>query len=85
VVLGKPSPAFFHYAIPDGMDPNHVCMVGDDVHGDIGGAQQAGMGTTVLVQTGKYAPGDEAQVPPTRVVPSIVEAVDYILEQIQQR
>ena len=40
----------------------------------------AGIGTTILKQTGKYRVGDEDTVLRTVVVPSIVEAVDYILQ-----
>lgn len=33
-------------------------MIGDDVLQDVGGAQGVGM-QSILVQTGKYRPGDE--------------------------
>jgi HAD superfamily hydrolase (TIGR01458 family) len=81
VVIGKPNPAFFQAAINQLEIPSqHVVMVGDDVVGDILGAREAGIGTTILVQTGKYQPQDDEKSPSARVVPSIVEAVDYILE-----
>lgn len=90
VLIGKPNPAFFAAALQQlKVPPQDVCMVGDDVVGDIQGAQQAGIGHTVLVQTGKYRAGDEHKLDlsaqPTVVVPSIVEAVDYILQQNQQQ
>jgi hypothetical protein len=37
-------------------------MIGDDVMGDCHGALQAGIGTAILVQTGKYRPGDESKL-----------------------
>jgi ribonucleotide monophosphatase NagD (HAD superfamily) len=82
VVIGKPNPAFFHVAITELEIPSqHVVMVGDDVVGDIIGAHEAGIGTTILVQTGKYQPQDDEKAPSSaRVVLSVVEAVDCILE-----
>jgi HAD superfamily hydrolase (TIGR01458 family) len=79
-VVGKPSRDFYASAIWNDISPEEICMVGDDVMGDIKGAQQAGVGTTILVQTGKYREGDEEKAQPTVVVQSIVEAVEYILE-----
>lgn len=39
-----------------------------------------------LVQTGKYQPGDEKKIskPPDAVVPSFVEAVEQILNEINK-
>jgi ribonucleotide monophosphatase NagD (HAD superfamily) len=45
----------------DHIRPDEICMVGDDVVQDIDAAQKAGIGTTLLVQTGKYRTGDETQ------------------------
>lgn len=39
-------------------------MVGDDAEADVAGALKAGLGHAVLVQTGKYRPGDERRAPP---------------------
>ncbi|KAI2508643.1 haloacid dehalogenase-like hydrolase [Fragilaria crotonensis] len=78
-IVGKPSRAFYESVMWDTIPPEEICMVGDDVYGDIQGAQMAGIGTTILVQTGKYRLGDEQKVAPTVVVPSIVEAVEFIL------
>lgn len=57
-VCGKPSPGFFREALaslgagwPE--RASEVLMVGDDIWGDIEGAQRAGL-TTCLVRTGKY-------------------------------
>ena len=83
VVIGKPNSAFFHAAMNQLEIPSqHVVMVGDDVVGDIIGAREAGIGATILVQTGKYQPHDDEKAPTAVVVPSIVEAVDYILEHV---
>lgn len=81
-VMGKPSGAFFASATWDDVALEETCMIGDDVVQDVQGAASAGIGTRILVQTGKYRPGDESKVPAnvaTATVPSIVEAVDYIL------
>ena len=101
VIMGKPSKEFFHSALTldngSTVDPQEACMIGDDVIQDIHGARDAGIGTTLLVQTGKYRPGDEhrtktsntattdatAQVP-TKTVPSIVEAIDYVLQNLAE-
>jgi len=68
-----------------------VCMIGDDVLVDCRGALMAGVGTAILVQTGKYRDGDECKLKPNAkkeenlsgaffVCSSIVEAVDLILK-----
>lgn len=48
---------------------------------DVGGAQAAGL-HGILVQTGKYRPGDEAAagVQPTATLSNFAAAVDWILE-----
>ncbi len=52
-VLGKPSPEYFAAALEAiDADPELTWMVGDDLEGDIAGAQTAGM-RTVLVRTGQ--------------------------------
>ena len=56
-VLGKPSPEYFAAALEAiDADPELAWMVGDDLEGDVVGAQQHGM-RTVLVRTGKFRPG----------------------------
>jgi HAD superfamily hydrolase (TIGR01458 family) len=60
-VCGKPSRAFYHAALaalgPWALErPGEVLMVGDDVWGDIRGAQDAGL-QACLVRTGKYREG----------------------------
>ena len=81
VVLGKPSPAFFHAAASRlGCRPAEVLMVGDDVFSDINGALKAGM-KAALVRTGKYRPGDERKIvaPGACVCRDLFEAVEGIL------
>lgn len=58
-------------------------MIGDDARDDVGGAQAAGL-RGVLVQTGKYRPGDEGSVAgaaPDATVRDFAAAVDWILVQ----
>jgi len=57
-VVGKPAEAFFAAALSDlGIDAGRVVMVGDDIHSDVLGAQDAGI-SGVLVRTGKFRPSD---------------------------
>ena len=58
VICGKPSPEFYGAALESlggwaVERPDHVLMVGDDIWGDIQGAQDAGL-KACLVKTGKY-------------------------------
>ena len=58
VICGKPSAEFYHAALASLGDwavqtPGDVLMVGDDIWGDIQGAQDAGL-KACLVKTGKY-------------------------------
>lgn len=81
-VLGKPAPAFFAAALGSmGVEAGEAVMVGDDAEADVAGALSAGLGTAVLVRTGKYAPGDEGRFAPSpsAVVADIGAAVDWIL------
>jgi HAD superfamily hydrolase (TIGR01458 family) len=81
VVLGKPSPRFFLDAASElGCAPAETLMIGDDAASDVGGALAAGL-QGLLVQTGKYRPGDEA-LPGrgmVRTAPDIGAAVAEIL------
>eukprot|EP00934_Nitzschia_sp_Nitz4_P000669 Nitzschia sp. Nitz4//scaffold120_size68122//43268//44092//NITZ4_006049-RA/size68122-processed-gene-0.38-mRNA-1//1//CDS//3329534293//669//frame0 len=81
-VMGKPSKEFFQSAMWEDIDAEETCMIGDDVMQDVHGAHMAGIGTCLLVQTGKYQSNDEQRAPEavTRLCASIVEAVDYILQ-----
>jgi HAD superfamily hydrolase (TIGR01458 family) len=54
VVLGKPSPDFFATGVAElGVPAARVAMIGDDLHNDVLGAQDAGL-RGVLVRTGKF-------------------------------
>lgn len=83
VVLGKPSPVFFHSAAAQlGCRPEEILMVGDDVFADVNGALKAGM-KAALVQTGKYQPGDEQKIaaPGACVCSDLLDAVQGILRK----
>jgi len=74
VVTGKPAVAFFHSGAEAlGIKPAQLLMIGDDIRGDIGGAQQAGL-QTLLVQTGKFRPADlQGEIQADAVLASIAE------------
>lgn len=81
VVVGKPEETFFTQALCElGCRPEEAVMIGDDARDDVGGAQNAGM-LGILVQTGKYRPGDEGKVEPRPhlTCSSFPDAVDHIL------
>ncbi|WIA19499.1 hypothetical protein OEZ85_004110 [Tetradesmus obliquus] len=83
-VVGKPQPSFFQLALDDlQVPPEAAVMVGDDVCDDVGGAMACGM-AGLLVQTGKYLPGDERSkgVQPTATVKDSAAAVDWILQKV---
>jgi len=78
-VCGKPSGEFYRAALaslgPWALErPREVLMVGDDVWGDIQGAQHAGL-TAWLVRTGKYREDVVARsgVQPDAVLASVAE------------
>jgi HAD superfamily hydrolase (TIGR01458 family) len=78
VVMGKPAPAFFQ-AAADLLElpPTELVMIGDDIRGDIEGAQKAGI-PGVLVRTGKFSPGDlELGIAPTTVLDSVAALPDW--------
>jgi phospholysine phosphohistidine inorganic pyrophosphate phosphatase len=74
VVLGKPDGVFFETALEDlEATPDEALMIGDDIRGDIDGAQRAGI-RGILVRTGKYRPDDlEGRMCPHAVIDSIAE------------
>ena len=79
-VLGKPSPAYFGAALEAlDADAELTWMVGDDLEGDIGGAQRHGM-KTVLVRTGKFRPDDVelARTSPDGIVSSIAQFPEWL-------
>ena len=83
-VLGKPARDFFHAALA-GLDctPGQAVMVGDDAESDVSGALKAGIGTALLVRTGKYRAGDESRNAPhpSAVVDDLAAAVEWILRK----
>jgi HAD superfamily hydrolase (TIGR01458 family) len=74
VVLGKPAQPFFAAALGLlGSPAEQTLMVGDDIRGDIEGAQGSGI-RGVLVRTGKFRPRDlESGVTPQAVLGSVAE------------
>jgi len=80
VVVGKPSIDFYRMALADlGADPARTIMVGDDIEGDIGGAQNAGI-AAVLVRTGKYREEKVAEsgIEPNATIDSIADLPDLL-------
>jgi len=78
VVLGKPSAAFFHTALEAmGVTADETVMLGDDIVGDVGGAQEAGL-TGIQVRTGKFQPSDlERGIKPDAVLDGISALPDW--------
>ncbi len=74
VVLGKPAREFFVAALDTvGCEPQEAVMVGDDIVGDVGGAQGAGI-AGVLVRTGKFREDDlGGAIRPHAVLDSIAQ------------
>lgn len=75
LLAGKPSPAMYRAALdalrlpPSGA---RVLMIGDDMHSDIAGAQEAGL-TAWAVETGKFSAAEAARagVVPDRIIPGL--------------
>jgi len=80
LIMGKPSTTFFDLALKD-MDllPGQVAMIGDDLHTDVGGAQEAGM-TGILVRTGKFREEclRDAAIKPDAIIPSIAHLQEIV-------
>ncbi len=78
VVTGKPAPAFFLSAAETlGMAPDQLLMVGDDIRGDVEGAQRAGL-HALLVRTGKFQPQDlESGLRPDAVLDSVAGVPEW--------
>lgn len=74
IVMGKPSKAFFDAAVKKlASPPDHTVMIGDDIRGDVGGAQSAGL-VGVLVRTGKFREKDlEGTIEPDAVLDSVAD------------
>jgi len=77
VVLGKPARPFFETALAMlNTSPGETVMVGDDIRGDIGGAQAAGI-AGALVRTGKFRSDDlSGDVHPDFVLNSFADVPD---------
>lgn len=81
-VVGKPSPEFFESALQQmGVEAHQAVMIGDDIVGDVGGAQRCGM-RALQVRTGKFRPSDEhhPEVKADGYVDNLAEAVDLLLQ-----
>jgi HAD superfamily hydrolase (TIGR01458 family) len=74
VVLGKPAGPFFEAALRTvGAAADQTLMIGDDIRGDVGGAQRAGV-RGLLVRTGKFLPDDlRGDIRPDGVLDSIAD------------
>jgi HAD superfamily hydrolase (TIGR01458 family) len=78
-LAGKPSAAFYQgavesLALPGGTPPRGIVMVGDDLRGDIEGAQRAGY-SGWLVRTGKYQEEalSRSGIQPDRILQSVAD------------
>ncbi len=82
VVLGKPARLFFEMAWADlELEPRQVAMVGDDIEGDIGGAQRAGL-RGILVRTGKFREEDlYGEVEPDVVLNSLADLPTAVMQR----
>jgi HAD superfamily hydrolase (TIGR01458 family) len=74
VVLGKPAEPFFRTALDSlGVSAANTWMIGDDIRGDIGGAQACGI-KGLLVRTGKFRDSDlTGEITPDSVLDSVAD------------
>ena len=74
VVVGKPAVEFYNSALNIlGCDASNTIMIGDDIKGDIEGAQNAGI-RGLLVKTGKFQQSDlEKGIKPFDIIDSIAQ------------
>lgn len=86
IVLGKPAQGFFHAAVQRlAVNRDEVLMIGDDIKGDIEGAQEAGI-RAMLVRTGKFRPADlDGPIQPHAVIGSIAELPAWWQEQMEYK
>lgn len=79
VVMGKPARGFFESAVRKlGTAPSQTVMIGDDVRGDVGGAQDAGL-KGILVRTGKFRQSDlNGPIEPDAVLDSIADLPSHV-------
>ncbi|XP_038296778.1 phospholysine phosphohistidine inorganic pyrophosphate phosphatase isoform X1 [Canis lupus baileyi] len=81
-VVGKPSPEYFRSALKEmAVEAHEAVMIGDDIVGDVGGAQRCGM-RALQVRTGKFRPSDERhpEVKADGYVDNLAQAVDLLLQ-----
>lgn len=86
LVIGKPEETYFMSAVEDlGLTKEQVVMIGDDISGDVDGAQKVGI-KGIQVRTGKWRPEWEKHptIKPELIVDNLLEAVSLILDS-QQR
>lgn len=83
-LCGKPSAAFYRTALAAlpaqaAAAPRDVVMVGDDLWGDVEGAQRSGL-TAWMVRTGKYREDvvSASGIRPDRVIGSVAELPDLL-------
>lgn len=78
IVIGKPARPFFETALSIiGTSAEETVMVGDDIKGDVGGAQAAGL-TAALVRTGKFRPDDlDGDIAPDVMLDSIADLPEH--------
>lgn len=82
-IVGKPAAAFFLGPLAElGVAAGEALLIGDDLRDDIGGAQAVGI-PGILVRTGKFRPGDEADpaLAPAQVADDFAAAVAAILDR----
>jgi HAD superfamily hydrolase (TIGR01458 family) len=82
IIIGKPSKDFFNMALSSlSLQAEQVCMVGDDIDSDIGGALAAGI-DAILVRTGKYraAYAQQAHIQPTATINSVADLVSLLIK-----
>ncbi len=81
-LLGKPAEGFFAAALSSlDLPAGEVVMIGDDAEADIAGAMDCGL-QGILVQTGKYLPGDEGGIAPSpsALLSDFPTAVEWLLK-----
>ena len=80
VVIGKPNPHLFQLAVkPWGLSFQSIYMVGDDIKGDIGGANSVGM-QSILVKTGKYREESlkRSEITPDFIINSVADLPELL-------
>ena len=80
VVIGKPSPHLFQLAVkPWELSFQSIYMVGDDIGGDIGGANNVGM-QSILVKTGKYREENlkHSEITPNFIINSVADLPELL-------